>query len=50
MENWKENEKFADEVARLCCDHFKKLSKKGKPQSKHEWTLLAAIVLFKEQG
>ena len=44
MESWQENGKFANSLAQLCCEHFKKLSKKGKPQSKNEWTLLAAIV------
>jgi len=44
MASWEQDENFADKVAQLCCEHFKKLNKKGKPQSKHEWTLLAAIV------
>lgn len=50
MTSWQKDEKFADNVAMLCCEHFKKLSKKGKPQTKREWTLLAAIVLIQEQG
>ena len=50
MAYWKEDDQFADKVAQLCCDHFKKLSKKGKPQGDDEWTLLAAIVLVQQQG
>ncbi|XP_068725663.1 tRNA-specific adenosine deaminase 1-like isoform X2 [Montipora capricornis] len=46
---WQDDENFANKVARLCCEHFKKLGKKGKPQEKHEWTLLAAIVLVREE-
>jgi len=37
-------------VAQLCCEHFKTLNKRGKPQANHEWTLLAAIVLVQERG
>ena len=51
MASWQQDENFADKVAQLCCEHFKKLNKKGKPQSKHEWTLLAAIVqIIQQQG
>lgn len=50
MACWQEDERFANKVAQLCCEHFKKLNKKGKPQVGHEWTLLAAIVLVREQG
>jgi len=51
MASWEQDENFADKVAQLCCEHFKKLNKKGKPQSKHEWTLLAAIVQnIQQQG
>lgn len=50
MESWQENGKFANNLAELCCENFKKLSKKGKPQSKNEWTLLAAIVQVQQQG
>lgn len=49
MKTWQEDENFANKVARLCCEHFKKLGKKGKPQDKHEWTLLAAIVIVREK-
>lgn len=34
----------ADEIARLCYDHFNKLSKRGKPEEGREWTLLAAVL------
>ena len=44
------DDKFSNKVARLCCEHFKKLDKKGKPQGKHEWTLMAAVVLIQEPG
>ena len=50
MASWHEDGQFAEKVAQLCCEHFKKLSKKGKPQAKHEWTLLAAIVLIQQRG
>ena len=50
MAHWKEDEIFADKLARLCCDHFNKLNKKGKPQIDGEWTLLAAIVLVQQRG
>ncbi|KAL9974640.1 hypothetical protein ACROYT_G011701 [Oculina patagonica] len=49
MACWQEDEHFSNKVAHLCCEHFKKLNKKGKPQEGHEWTLLAAIVLVREQ-
>lgn len=40
---------LANMVANLCCTHYKtKLSKKGKPQTGKEWTLLSAIVLMRE--
>lgn len=50
MACWQEDKNFANKVAQLCCEHFKKLNKKGKPQVGNEWTLLAAIVLVQEQG
>lgn len=50
MAHWKEDEIFADKLARLCCGHFNKLIKKGKPQIDGEWTLLAAIVLVQQRG
>ena len=50
MAHWKEDEIFADKLARLCCDHFNKLNKKGKPQIDGEWTLFAAIVLVQQRG
>ena len=50
MESRQENGQFASSLAQLCCEHFKKLGKKGKPQSKNEWTLLAAIVQVQQQG
>ena len=34
----------------MCCEHFKTLNERGKPQADNEWTLLAAIVLVQEQG
>ncbi|KAJ7374535.1 tRNA-specific adenosine deaminase 1 [Desmophyllum pertusum] len=49
MACWQEDVHFANKVAQLCCEHFNKLSKKGKPQAQHEWTLLAAIVLIQQQ-
>ncbi|KAK7469601.1 hypothetical protein BaRGS_00036391 [Batillaria attramentaria] len=36
---------FGDKVARVCCDQYAQLPKKGKPQTGKEWTLLAAVVL-----
>ena len=50
MDIWQEDDNFASKVAQLCCEHFKTLNKRGKPQTNHEWTLLAAIVLVQEQG
>ena len=50
MASWQKDEQFAEKVAKLCFEHFKNLSKKGKPQAKREWTLLAAIVLIHQQG
>lgn len=36
---------FASCIANLCFDHYaKKLTKKGKPQRKREWTTLAAVI------
>lgn len=35
---------FANNIAWVCFDHYKKLGKKGKPQHGKEWTHLAAIV------
>lgn len=48
MAIWERDDDFSNKVARLCCEHFKKLDKKGKPQGKHEWTLMAAVVLIQE--
>lgn len=50
MDCRQEDANFANKVAQLCCEHFKTLNKRGKPQADHEWTLLAAIVLVQEQG
>lgn len=50
MAIWERDDDFSNKVARLCCEHFKKLDKKGKPQGKHEWTLMAAVVLIQEPG
>lgn len=50
MDCWQEDANFAIKVAQLCCEHFKTLNKRGKPQADNEWTLLAAIVLVQEQG
>lgn len=50
MDCRQEGANFANKVAQLCCEHFKTLNKRGKPQADHEWTLLAAIVLVQEQG
>lgn len=38
----------ADEIARLCYDHFAALPKRGKPEPGREWTLLAAVVQVTE--
>lgn len=38
-------EGFANAVADLCYEHFKRLPKTGKPQIRKEWTLLASIVM-----
>ncbi|XP_035226965.1 tRNA-specific adenosine deaminase 1-like isoform X2 [Stegodyphus dumicola] len=40
-----ESSSFADEVANLCYQHFKRLPKIGKPQQNKEWTLLAAVLM-----
>ena len=35
-----------DEIAQVCYDHFNhSLTKKGKPQSGREWTILAAVLI-----
>jgi hypothetical protein len=39
---------FADAVADVCLNHYKKLPNTGKPSvngTKHEWTILAGITL-----
>lgn len=36
--------RFADRVAKLCCEQYNRLPKKGKPQQHKEWTLMAAVV------
>ncbi|KFM76930.1 tRNA-specific adenosine deaminase 1, partial [Stegodyphus mimosarum] len=43
-----ESSSFADEVANLCYEHFKRLPKTGKPQQNKEWTLLAAVLMSTE--
>ncbi|KAG8181659.1 hypothetical protein JTE90_017017 [Oedothorax gibbosus] len=42
-------QKFADDIAKSCYDHFDKLPKKGKPVLNKEWTLLAGIVMTSER-
>ena len=35
----------ADDIARVCIDHYEKhLPKKGKPETGREWTLMAAVI------
>ena len=44
----KVNQTFAEDIGRLCCNHYHNvLSKRGKPQAGKEWTFMAAIVLKK---
>lgn len=42
-------EDFADQVAKLCTEKYRKLNKTGKPSEK-EWTVLSGILLRKHDG
>lgn len=47
---WQEDEQFGSNIARSCCSLYSSVGKKGKPQKGKEWTLLAAVVMVKQQG
>lgn len=48
--SWQKDEHFAVKVTELAYQHYQKLPKKGKPQKGKEWTLLAAVVMSRENG
>ena len=40
---------LSERIARLCLDQYKSLPRRGKPEEKSEWTLLAGIVRVVEE-